>query len=107
MATEVAAAATAVAADGVDQPQLRVVGRLNVNTATREQLLQVPGLDAAAVEALLEARVQQPIVEITRVTAVPDEALRHLKTSGASNFTRLLQHPLQRLGEAPHSHALR
>ncbi len=97
VAGEVATTATSVASDGVNQPQLRVVGRLNVNTATRDQLLRVPGLDATTIEALLEARVQAPIEDLLSVTPIAPEALVHLKTEGASNFTRILQQPLQKL----------
>jgi DNA uptake protein ComE-like DNA-binding protein len=89
------ALATTVVGDGVEKTQLRCVGRLNANTATREVLLQVPGLDAATVEAILEARVMAPIRDLASVPGIPDEARVHLKLDGNSNFMRLLQHPLQ------------
>ena len=88
-------AATAVASDGVDQPQLRVVGRLNVNTATRDQLQKVPALEAATVEAILEARLDAPIADLDAIPALTAEARSHLKVEGDSNFTRILQNPLK------------
>jgi hypothetical protein len=98
VAKGLAGATTPVAGDGVNSPQLRVVGRLNVNTATREQLLKVPGLDEAAADAILAARATQPIADLSKLaTPLSPEALVHLKTDGDSNFTRILQHPLQRL----------
>jgi hypothetical protein len=96
-AIDVAIPATPVASDGVETPQLRVVGRLNVNQATREQLLWVPGLDARAAEAILEARVVEPITDLDDIEGLSAEARAHLKTEGESNFLRLLQNPLQRI----------
>ena len=93
----VAIPATPVASAGVETPQLRVVGRLNVNLATREQLLWVPGLDAKSVEAILEARVVEPITDLDDIEGLSDDARSHLKTEGESNFLRLLQNPLQRI----------
>src|SRR4051794_8583106 len=86
----VAVPATNVASAGVEGPQLRVVGRLNVNLATREQLLWVPGLDAQSVEAILEARLAAPITDLDTIPNLSDEARTHLKTEGESNFLRLL-----------------
>jgi len=91
------ATATMVSSTGVESPQLRAVGRLNVNTASRAQLLKVPGLEANAVEAILEARLVAPIADLAKVTALPDEVAAHLKTEGDSNFYRVLQLPLQHL----------
>jgi DNA uptake protein ComE-like DNA-binding protein len=96
-------AATTVASDGVketqlapsEKGQLAFVGRLNVNTASREQLLKVPGLDASLVEAILEARVVDPIADLDDVDGIPDEARLHLKLSGESNFARIMKNPLQ------------
>ncbi len=94
----VASVATPVVGEGVaqPQPQLRVVGRLNVNTAGRDQLAKVPGLDAVTIEKILEARVTGPIKDLDQVGPIPDEARAHLKVDGESNFTRILQNPLQR-----------
>jgi DNA uptake protein ComE-like DNA-binding protein len=91
------ATATMVSSTGVEQPQLRAVGRLNVNTASRTQLLKVPGLEPAAIEAILEARVVAPIADLAHVTPLPEEVAAHLKVDGDSNFYRVLQLPLQHL----------
>jgi hypothetical protein len=90
---------TSVASDGAGGPhqQLRVVGRLNVNTATREQLSKVPGLDPTAVDAILQAREEDPIKDLAALPGLSDEARLHLKTDGESNFTRILQNPLTRI----------
>lgn len=97
-ATSVASTATVVAGEGVNQPQIRAVGRLNVNTATRDQLLKVPGLEPAQVEAILAAR---PLATLTAIPNIPAEVLSHLKTDGDSNFFRILQNPLVRLDKSP------
>jgi hypothetical protein len=97
-ATSVASAATVVAGDGVNQPQIRAVGRLNVNTASREQLLKVPGLETAQVDAILAAR---PLNTLTAIPNIAADVLSHLKTDGESNFFRILQNPLVRLDRAP------
>ena len=97
--------ATTVASDGVEKTQLTgseksqlaFVGRLNVNTASRDQLLRVPGLDASLVEAILEARVESPISDLDEVPGLPDQARVHLKLSGESNCARILKNPLQTL----------
>jgi DNA uptake protein ComE-like DNA-binding protein len=99
------APATNVASDGVEKTQLTgspksqlaFVGRLNVNTASRDQLLRVPGLDGSLVEAILEARVESPIADLDEVAGLPDQARVHLKLDGDSNFTRILKNPLQTL----------
>jgi len=88
--------ATVVAVDGVNTPQIRTVGRLNVNLATRDQLLKVPGLDAATIEALLLSRTQGELTDLTALN-LPEESLAHLKTEGESNLYRLVQNPLVRL----------
>ena len=88
--------ATVVAVDGVNTPQIRTVGRLNVNLASREQLAKIPGLEPAAIEALLLARTQGELTDLSALN-LPDESLAHLKTEGESNFYRLQQNPLVRL----------
>ena len=67
-ATPAATPATAVASDGASQPQLKAVGRLNVNTATRHELSAVPGLDPTAIQAILEARTTARIADLARIT---------------------------------------
>jgi DNA uptake protein ComE-like DNA-binding protein len=73
---------------------VRVLGRLNVNTATRAQLLVVPGLSAAAADAILRERARAPITDVAKVTALPVDALVRLKTEGASDLRRIRQLPL-------------
>ncbi len=85
--------ATQLAGDAIVDS--RAVGRVNVNTATREQLLKVPGLDEATVDGLMVCR---PIRDLGSVVpALPTPALDHLKTDGLSNFARLVQGPLVRI----------
>ncbi|HEY7958120.1 MAG TPA: hypothetical protein VII38_22620 [Polyangia bacterium] len=96
-ATPAATPATAVASEGASQPQLKSVGRLNVNTATRRELSAVPGLDPVAIEAILEARTTSPISDLARIAPITAQARLHLKTEGPSNFYRVLQLPLERL----------
>jgi hypothetical protein len=94
-----AAPATAKEAGPVASDQtgyIRALGRLNVNTATREQLLQVPGLDGQAVDGLLAAREKAPIADLSAL-ALGDEIAAHLKTDGDSTFYRIRQNPLRRL----------
>ncbi len=86
------AGATEATRPAADRGQdIHAVGRLNVNRATRDQLLKVPGLDAAAADLILRAR---PIEDLEEVGALPEVALEHLKTDGDSNFYRIVQQPL-------------
>jgi hypothetical protein len=85
-------------ADPNEQPQVRAVGRLNVNTASREQLLKVPGLDETAADQLLRLRARAPIADL-HAARLSDEAAVHLKTDGESNFYRLRQLPLRQLDD--------
>ncbi|HZS38863.1 MAG TPA: hypothetical protein VFF06_18650 [Polyangia bacterium] len=89
--------ATVAAADSVQD--IRAVGRLNVNRATREQLLRVPGVDEVEADALLARRAEGPI-GVLGGFGLPPAALEHLKTDGESNFCRIVQLPLRRL-DAP------
>ncbi len=85
-------AATPVAAD--QKEDIRVLGHLNVNAATREQLLTVPGLDAAAVDAILSQRSKAPITDLATLP-LPPQAGEHLKTDGDSDYRRIRRLPLQ------------
>jgi hypothetical protein len=87
-----AKAATPVAA--VQNEDIRVLGRLNINVATRDQLLTVPGLDAASVDAILKQRQAAPISDLGALT-LPAEATDHLKTDGDSDYRRIRRLPLQ------------
>lgn len=83
------------AATTVDTPVVRVLGQLNVNEATRGQLLTVPGLDPTLVDALLAQRGQQGTLAAADLTQLPAEALAHLKTDGESDYRRIKRLPLQ------------
>jgi hypothetical protein len=87
-----AKAASPVAA--VQNEDIRVLGRLNVNSATREQLLTVPGLDPATVDAILKQRQQAPISDLSGLP-LPADAVDHLKTGGDSDYRRIRRLPLQ------------
>jgi DNA uptake protein ComE-like DNA-binding protein len=96
------ATAAPAAPTGADET-VRTLGRVNVNTATRELLLSVPGLDGAVADELIRERAQAPIVDLATVHQLPEEALSHLKTSGASDLRRIRQLPLVRLDQSPAS----
>jgi hypothetical protein len=83
---------------------IRALGRLNVNTASRTQLEQVPGLDSLKVDAVLRARTQAPISDLGKLE-LSDDVLNHLKTEGESNFYRIRQNPLRRVDQSPASAA--
>jgi DNA uptake protein ComE-like DNA-binding protein len=87
-----AKAATSVAAD--QKEDIRVLGKLNVNSATREQLLTVPGLDPQVVEAIVSARQKAPIDDLSTLPIAP-AATQHLKTGGSSDYRRIRVLPLQ------------
>ena len=94
LVSSVAAAKAATPVAAVQNEDIRVLGRLNVNSATREQLLTVPGLDAAAVDALLQQRKLGPISDLGALT-LPAEAIDHLKTGGEPDYRRIRRLPLQ------------
>lgn len=79
----------------VDTPVVRVLGQLNVNDATRSQLLTVPGLEAAQVDALLTARQEHGLLATADLKLLPAEALAHLKADGESDYRRIRRLPLQ------------
>jgi DNA uptake protein ComE-like DNA-binding protein len=89
------AAAQAATPLAVDQKNdIRVLGRLNVNEASRDQLLTVPGLDPLAVTALLAQRQRAPLDD-GALLGLPNEAAAHLKADGASDYRRIRPLPLQ------------
>ena len=83
---------------------IRVLGRLNVNTATRAQLELVPGLDSSKIDEMLAARDKTPIVDLAGFS-VTEEVELHLKTDGDSNLVRIRQNPLRRVDSTPASAA--
>ena len=92
--SSVAAAKAATPVATVQSEDIRVLGRLNVNSATREQLLTVPGLDAGTVDAILKQRQAAPISSLSALP-LPPEAIDHLKTDGDSDYRRIRRLPLQ------------
>ena len=92
--SSVAAAKAASPVAAVQNEDIRVLGRLNVNSATREQLMTVPGLDATAVDAVLQQRKQGPISNLGALP-LPTEAVEHLKTDGEPDYRRIRRLPLQ------------
>ena len=83
---------------------IRVLGRLNVNTASKAQLEQVPGLDSTKVDEILRARAEGPVADLSFLD-VNDDALLHLKTEGDSNLRRVRQNPVRRVDQSPASAA--
>ena len=92
--SNVAAAKAAAPVATVQNEDIRVLGRLNVNVATREQLLTVPGLDATTVDALIAQRKLAPISDLGTLS-LPAEAVDHLKTDGEPDYRRIRRLPLQ------------
>jgi DNA uptake protein ComE-like DNA-binding protein len=94
--------ASSVASDQTSY--IRVLGRLNINTASRAQLEQVPGLDSAKIDAILRVRADAPISDLSGL-ALSEEAENHLKTEGSSTLYRVRQNPLRRVDQSPASAA--
>ena len=92
--SSVAAAKAATPVAAAQKEDIRVLGKLNINVATREQLLTVPGLDTATVDAILTQRQKAPISDLSTLT-LPPEAIDHLKTGGDSDYRRIRRLPLQ------------
>jgi hypothetical protein len=91
------AGAKNVSSQVTDQNQdIRVLGQLNVNAASRNALLTVPGIHTSLVDAILQARQRAPIGDLNSL-AVPisAETASHLKTDGASDYRRIRRLPLQ------------
>jgi hypothetical protein len=87
-----AKAATPLAAD--QKQDIRVLGKLNVNSATREQLLTVPGLDGQLVDVIMSAR-QKATIEDLSALPISTDAAPHLKTDGESDYRRIRVLPLE------------
>jgi hypothetical protein len=73
---------------------IRLLGKLNVNTATREELLQIPSLTEREVDQLLEARTRGPLRSLVSFT-LPAEANGRLSLSGPSTLRRIRALPLE------------
>ncbi len=78
----------------VQKEDIRLLGRLNVNLATREQLLEIPGLDGLKVDALLDARTRGPLSSLSAFT-LSDESLARLSTEGPSTLRKIRPLPLE------------
>ncbi|HWE29049.1 MAG TPA: hypothetical protein VHB97_13670 [Polyangia bacterium] len=92
--SNMAAAKAASPVAAVQNEDIRVLGRLNINSATREQLLTVPGLDAGTVDAIIKQRQTAPISNLSALP-LPPEATEHLKTDGDSDYRRIRRLPLE------------
>src|SRR4051794_29244902 len=90
--SNVAAAKAASPVAAVQNEDIRVLGRLNVNVATREHLLRVPGLDAVPVAGLLQQRKTAPISDLGALS-LPNEAVDPLKPDGDSDYRRIRRLP--------------
>jgi hypothetical protein len=89
------AAAKAATPVAIDQKEdIRVLGKLNVNHASREQLMTVPGLDPALVDQILQQRQHAPISNLSALP-LPAESIEHLKIGGPSDYRRIRRLPLQ------------
>jgi len=98
---------TVLASTHVDETHdVRVLGRLNVNTASRDQLLAISALEPADVDALLSARTRGPITSLAAFD-LSDEALDRLAVSGPSTLRRIRALPLEVFAAAPQSAAAR
>ena len=90
--------AGAVAGDQIGY--IRVLGRLNVNTASRAQLELIPGFDSSKIDEVLAARDKAPITDLEGFSMAEEVSL-HLKTDGDSNLVRIRQNPLRRVDSTP------
>jgi comEA protein len=77
--TNLALAGTSLAAD--DSPQL--VGEININTATAEELQLLPGVGEARAQAVIALRKQRDgfksVDELTLVKGIGDAALERMR----------------------------
>jgi hypothetical protein len=81
---------------------IRVLGRLNVNLASREEMLSIPGMDATTVDAILAARAQGALNSLAPFN-LPVEVMSRLSVEGASTLRRIRVLPLEVLAASPKS----
>jgi DNA uptake protein ComE-like DNA-binding protein len=74
---------------------IRVLGQLNANSASKQELLTVPGLDNEAVDTIVAARQRAPLTDLATLANIPPNALAHLKVSGDSDYRRIRKLPLE------------
>jgi len=85
---------------------VHLLGKLNVNTATREQLQSIAALEPSDVDALLAARAHGTITSLAAFD-LSDEALDRLTVKGPSTLRRIRALPLEVFAPAPQSAAAR
>ena len=90
------------AATQAPKEDIRILGRLNANVATREELLQIPGMEAAKVDAMLDARAQGALSSLDRFGLTPD-VLSRLSLDGCSTLRRIRVLPLETFAQSPKS----
>ena len=73
---------------------MRVLGRLNVNRATAEELRKIPAMDASTVELILKTRAQAPFKSLDALAEIKQEVRRHLKVEGDSDLRIIRPLPL-------------
>ena len=89
---------------GVQKEDIRLLGRLNVNTASRDELLQLPALDNEKVDQLIEARTRGPLTDASlAVFQLPADISTRLCTSGPSTLRRIRPLPLETFAPTPSS----
>ena len=88
------------AVTGVHNDDIRLLGRLNVNVASREELLEIPSIDAAAVERIIAARSHGKLNSLSHLE-LSEEACRRLVIEGPSTLRRIRQLPLEVYSQAP------
>ena len=87
------AAETGVVAS-VQKEDVRLLGKLNVNTASRDELREVPGLSEREVDQLVDARTRGPLRSLASFSLAP-EAQSRLCLTGASTLRRIRPLPLE------------
>ena len=90
------------ASQAPQKEDIRILGRLNANVATREELLQIPGMDAAKVDEILGARAQGTLSSLERFGLSPD-VLSRLSLEGSSTLRRIRVLPLETFAQSPKS----
>ena len=74
----------AAAAERGAAPETRLVGVVNVNTATSEQLELLPGIGPARAAAILEHRKEHKgfkrVDDLTQVSGIGDRALERIRS---------------------------